>query len=401
MIKKLNIYIAKEVVIPFLLGLTVFTCILLMGKVLKLTELIVGKGVAVSDVAMLILYILPTFFVYTIPMAFLLGVLLAFGRLSNDEEMTSMKASGISLIQVMPPVAFLAVVMLGISLFLMIYALPWGSHGFKAQSYAIAKQKADTAIVPGRMIDSFKNIVLHINGKDRSSGRFTEVLISEEKRELTSNTIVAKEGEIIALPDRQTITLRLHNGTIHRKSLKDDKQYKVIDFKMYDIALVMGSGKNKKARVSKSEKELSISEILQKTKELKKSGESDASLKVELHKRFAIPFACIVFALIGAPLGIQGKRSGKAHGFIISLTLIIAYWISLLMGEAIGERNIIDPAVSIWAPNILFLALGLHLMNKVNADEEVKLLSLFEQAFSIIEKSAKGLIKVGRGIRLK
>ncbi|MBE9536704.1 MAG: LPS export ABC transporter permease LptF [Proteobacteria bacterium] len=397
MTKKLNLYIAREITVPFLLGLTIFTCILLMGKVLNLTELVVGKGVAISEVLRLILYILPTFFVYTIPMAFLLGVLLAFGRLSNDEEITSMKASGISLIQLMPPVAFLALVMLIISLFLMIFALPWGSQGFKAQTYGIAKQKADTAIVPGRLIDSFKNIVLHINGKDRLSGRFTEVMISEEKKGLSSNTILAKEGEIIALPERKTITLRLYDGTIHRRGLKKDTQYKAVDFKIYDIALAMGGGKNDKGIVKKSEKELSVSEILQKSKELKEMGKNDATLKIELHKRFAIPFACIVFALIGAPLGIQGKRSGKAHGFIISLALIITYWISFLLGEAIGERNIMPPSLSIWTPNIVFFAIGLYLMNKVNADKEIKLMTLFEQLFSLIVKTAKGLIKVNRG----
>jgi len=399
MIKKLNLYIAREITVPFLLGLTIFTCILLMGKVLNLTELVVGKGVAVSEVLWLILYVLPTFFVYTIPMAFLLGVLLAFGRLSNDEEITSMKAAGISLIRVMPPVAFLAAVALVISLFLMLYALPWGSHGFKAQTYDIARQKADAAIVPGRLIDSFENLVLHINGKDSLSGRFTEVMISEEKDGLSINTILAKEGEIIALPDSQTITLRLHNGTIHRKSLKDDRQYKSVDFKIYDISLSMGGSKNDQGVFKKGTQELSVGEILGKSKEFRELGKNDAPLKIELHKRFAIPFACIVFALIGAPLGIQGKRSGKAHGFIISLVLIIAYWVSLILGEAVGERNIISPGLSIWAPNLVYLALGLYLMIKVNAGEEVRLLSLFEHFFSIIEKSAKGLIKISRGKR--
>ncbi len=399
MTKKLNIYIAKEVLVPFLLGLVVFTCILLMGKVLKLTELVVSKGVAISEVVQLILYILPTFFVYTIPMAFLLAVLLAFGRLSNDEEITSMKASGISLMQMMPPVASLALIALVANLFLTIYALPWGSHGFKTQTYDIAKRKADTAITPGRLIDSFDNIVLHINGKDPSSGRFREVLISEEKTGESNSTIVAREGEIITLADRLAITLRLYNGTIHRKNLKDASQYKTIDFKVYDIVLAMGGTSEKKGIIAKGNKELSIPELLEKSRQLTKKGESDATLRVELHKKFAIPFACVIFALIGAPLGIQGKRSGTGHGFIISLTLIITYWMLLLLGESIGERNLISPAISIWAPNIIFLLIGLYLMVKVNADEELTLLTLFEQIFSLIERSAKGLINVRRGKR--
>jgi len=137
MSKILNRYIAREITIPFLLGLSIFTFIMLMDRLLKLTELVINKGVKLVEIVKLIIYILPSFFTVTIPMAFLLAVLLAFGRLSSDEEITAAKSSGISLIQMMPPVFMLSLIAFAATLFLSVYALPWGNHSFKTGIYDI------------------------------------------------------------------------------------------------------------------------------------------------------------------------------------------------------------------------------------------------------------------------
>ncbi|MEI7816060.1 MAG: LptF/LptG family permease [Desulfuromonadales bacterium] len=111
----LSFYIIREISSLFLLGITIFTMVLLMGRLISLTDLVVSRGVPLADVSRMILYLIPSFLVFTIPMAFLLAVLLAFGRLSADNEIVVIKASGISLFQVMPPVvvcAFVAVVLL-------------------------------------------------------------------------------------------------------------------------------------------------------------------------------------------------------------------------------------------------------------------------------------------------
>lgn len=393
MFNRINRYIANEISITFFLGLGIFTFILLMDKVLSLTELIVSKGVGVIDVLSLIIYILPSFMVIAIPMSFLLAVLLTFGRLSGDEEITAAKASGISLVQMMPPVISISLIAFIATLFLMIYALPWGNHSFKTKIYNIVRETADTSIVPGRMLDSFSDIILYVNEKDENSGRYKGIVISEKGKGAKSNTIISSEAEIISVPDKLSVALRLYDGAIHKEGEKKQLRYNIIKFEQCDITLSINKKKNRPSSASKGDRELGMSELLTKVKELKAKGRNYDYLLVELHKKFSIPFACIVFAFIGAPLGIQGKRSGKAHGFVFSLLLITVYYVFLMVGETLGDKGTLPPFLSMWAPNIFFMAIGLHLLYKANSDSEIKILSLFESLFSAVLSLLKKIVK--------
>lgn len=390
--KTINRYIAKEITVPFFLGLSIFTFVLLMDKIVSLVELVVSKGVKLSEMVSIIAYILPSFFSITIPMAFLLAVLLAFGRLSSDEELTAAKSSGLSLLQMMPPVITLSVITFIITLLLMVYVLPWGNYSFRLKMYDIVKRKADTGIVPGRLVDSFEDMVLYARGKDQASGRYEGILISEDRMGKKSRTITAREGEIFSRPDNLSVTLRLYDGAIHNEGGKQ-LQYKVIDFATYDITLSMNFEGGEPGIISKGDRELSLSDISKRVKSMKEKGQPYNYLLVEFHKKFSIPFACIVFSLIGVPLGIQGKRSGKGHGFTISLLLITVYYIFLLGGEAIGDNGTIPPFIAMWAPNILFLVIGLYLLFNANAEREVKALSVFNNSFIFIAKTLKKFFK--------
>ena len=380
----INRYLAREIIIPFFLGLAIFTFILLADRIINLTELVVSKGAGIIEVLSLISYILPSFMVIAIPMSFLLAVLLAFGRLSTDEEITAAKSSGLSLVQMMPPVIILSIGAFIICLFLMIYALPWGNHSFKSKIYNIVKKKADTSIVPGRVIDSFPDMIIYVNEEDKSSGRYKGVLLSENRKGIKSDTITAREGELISSPDELSIILRLYDGSIHREGEKKDMRYSIIDFKTYDLKLSLGTKDGGTRAAPKGDRELSLSELIKKADELESEGRDSNYLLVELHKKFSIPFACIVFAFIGAPLGIQGKRSGKAYGFIVSLIIITVYWLFLLWGEVLGDKGSLPPFISMWAPNIFFLIIGLHILNKANRDSEIKALSIFGRIYSFI-----------------
>ena len=151
----LSLYIIREIAALFLLGIMVFTLILLMGRLIKLTDLVISRGVPLADVSRMILYLMPSFLVFTIPMAFLLAVLLAFGRLSADNEITVMKAGGISLMQLMPPVVFCGVCAAMLTLAASTVGVPWGNSAFKGLSFSVLKQNVAVTpdclcIVPGK-----------------------------------------------------------------------------------------------------------------------------------------------------------------------------------------------------------------------------------------------------------
>jgi lipopolysaccharide export system permease protein len=143
----LSLYIIREIASLFLLGIMVFTLILLMGRLIKLTDLVISRGVPLADVSRMILYLMPSFLVFTIPMAFLLAVLLAFGRLSADNEITVMKAGGISLMQLMPPVVLCGLCAALLTLAASTVGVPWGNNAFKDLSFAVLKQNVAATVL--------------------------------------------------------------------------------------------------------------------------------------------------------------------------------------------------------------------------------------------------------------
>jgi lipopolysaccharide export system permease protein len=359
-------YVLKEVLHLFFIGLMTLTIILLMDKIFKLIELIVTRGTSVTQILKLLFYIAPSFLVFTIPMSILLATLLSFGRLSSDNEITAFKASGVSLYQLFWPIIYFSVVAYFVTIFLVLYALPWGNRGFINTLYAIAQTKADIDIKERVFNDDFEGLVVYVEKVPIQGRKMEGVLIHDEREKGKSNTIFSTEGYLFNDPKSQEVILRLLQGEIHRFEL-ETQTYQRIQFDTYDLKLELAKTFEAIGRKLR-EHEMSIDEIEAKIDRMKKEGKNTASQEVELHKRFSVPFACIVFAIIGVPLGIQPRRSGRSHGFVFSIFILLGYYIALTASEMFAVRGMIPPFLAGWAPNILFGSFGIYLLVKAAND---------------------------------
>jgi lipopolysaccharide export system permease protein len=360
---KINKYIAREIAIPTILGLAIFTFLLLIGRILKLVELVINKGVPAADIAKLFLYLLPSFLVITIPLAFLLGVMLGFSRLSSDSEIVALKSSGISLFGMVRPVMVLAVVASLITGALTLAAGPAGNHAFRQQIFQMASNRASIGIQARVFNDEFDDLVLYANDTDERRGTFEGVLISDQRVEDTPSVILARNGRVISDPKNLTLTLRLEDGSIHRSSPRKDA-YQIIKFSTYDLNLNMGEPLDKAENQPHKPADLSTFE-LKTTLDLQDlPAEKRQKLAVEFHKRFTYPLAPLIFALIGVPLGIQTHRSGRNAGFSLGLVVFLSYYLSLSLAETLVIETGFPPAISLWLPNLLFLAGGVTLFHQ-------------------------------------
>jgi lipopolysaccharide export system permease protein len=385
--KTTYLYILKETLPIFLIGLLTFTVILLMDKLLKLVELIVSGGVSLSKVLMLLLFISPSFLIFTIPMAFLLGTLLSFGRLSGDSEITAFKASGMSLYQLFLPISVLSICAYLFTTFLVFYGLPWGNRGFMATLYLIAQTKADIEIKERVFNDVFNGLVVYVDNVPIQGKRMEGVLIYDERDKEKVNTIFAKEGFLVSNPKSQEIVLRLLNGDIHRFEPKTNV-YQKMQFNTYDIRLELG--KNLIAMDQKlKDKEMSVDDIKGRIQELKRIGGDTAPYEVELQRRYSIPFACIIFGLIGVPLGIQPRRSGRSFGFILTIFIILTYYISLTASEIFAMSKTIPLFLAGWAPNFLFGGLGIYLLIKTAKESPFKPLVWLNEGLDFVQRKSK------------
>jgi lipopolysaccharide export system permease protein len=389
--KTTTLYILKEILPIFFIGLMTFTIILLMDKILRLIELVVNRGGSLSSILMLFLFISPSFLILTIPVSVLLGTLLTFGRLSSDSEITAFKASGVSLYQLFFPISVFAFATFLLSSFLVFYGLPWGNRGFKATLYRLVQSKADIEIKERVFNDAFSGLVVYVDRVPLQGNHMEGILIYDQREKGKSNTILAKEGFIVNNPESQEIILRLRYGDIHRFE-PEAHTFQKITFDTYDLKLELAKTF---AAIEKKLKdwEMSIDDIRKKMEEIKRTGGNTTPYEIELHKRYAIPFTCIVFALIGVPLGIQPHRSGRSYGFILSIFILIAYYVSLTASEILAARKIIPAFSAGWAPNLLFSGLGIYLLVKTASESPFKPIVWLTEALDYIQRKWKGILE--------
>jgi len=388
--KTTHLYIFKETLPIFFIGLAVFTLILLMDKILKLIELLVNRGANLSNILMLFVFICPSFLVLTIPIAVLLATLLTFGRLSADSEITAFKASGMSLYQLFLPVVALSALASLLTGFLVFYGLPWGNRGFRATLYLIAQSKANVEIKERVFDDVFDGLVVYVDKVPVQGKRMEGILIYDDRDKAKLNTIFAGEGFLLTNPKSQEIVLRLRNGDIHRFEPQANVFQKA-RFDTYDLKLELSKAL---AAIGKKlkEHEMSIDEIKEKIEKMKLKEEDTTSQRVELHKRYAIPFACIVFALIGVPLGTQPRRSGRSHGFFFSILILLTYYVFLMGFEILAVRKTVPPFFAGWAPNLLLGSFGTYLLIKTANESPFKPAVWLVDTLDLLQKKWKGLL---------
>jgi lipopolysaccharide export system permease protein len=343
--------------------LFVLTFVLLMGKILQVMDLMINKGIGFTDIARLMLFLMPSFLMFTIPISLLIAILIGLGRLSGDNEWTVLKMSGVSLYRLSLPVAFTALAAFLMTLATTVFLVPYGNLASKALLFEMARQKASIGIREKVFIDDFQGILLYAE-KIPVNGDFLEgVLISDSRISREPSTIVARRAYLVSNPDTMVITLRLEDGSTHMVDSSLNR-YRKMDFRFYDVRLDLASSiaGDKNAGI-KSSTEMSLSEL---TTILRNRGVGEEALRelaIELNKKLTIPISCLVFALIGMPLGIRAHRSVRSRGFTIGLFLVLVYYLFRLSGEALVETGRLSPVIGTWSPNLIFAAAGILLFS--------------------------------------
>jgi lipopolysaccharide export system permease protein len=359
-VRTLNRYLLREIAIPFGLGLAIVTLILLIARILKLVELVVNRGVPLLQVLKLFSYILPAFLELTVPMALLLAVLVAFGRLSSDSELIAMNASGVSLYQLLAPVAVFAAAVYVVSLGLSLYARPWGNSLLRSALFDIARTRAGAAIKEKVFTDDFPGLVIYVDHIEPPGNRLHGVLISDTRDAAQRNTVFAEMGLLVQDEETKTMLLRLLGGTMHAFYQKD-ASYPLTRCRVYDITLDLTATLDRARRQEKDVSEMTIPELRRAMAAKRSAGQPTFIERVELQRKFSIPFASLVFAAVAVPLGIRPTRAVRSRGLTLSLVIIFVYYLLLTLGDNLGSRGALPAWVAMWLPNALLAIVALVL----------------------------------------
>jgi lipopolysaccharide export system permease protein len=389
--KTMFLYIFREIFHVFLISLLVFTIVLLMDKILKLIEWIVSRGASITLILKLLLYLSPSFLVFTIPMALIVAILLSFGRLSSDNEVTAFKASGVSLYQLYVPVGVFSVGAYIASALLVFYGLPWGNRGVYEVFFQMAQSKATLEIQERVFNDAFDGLVLYVDKVPTYGEKLEGVLIYDEREQGRYDTIFAREGFVANNPNTQEVMLKLLKGDIHRFE-PNHNLYQKIQFESYDLKLELANAMKAFSGKKLKDKETSIEDMKARIARLRQKGLDTSSEEMEIHKRYAVPFVCLIFGLMGVPLGIQSRRSGRSNGFVFSLLIILAYYVSLTGAEIFVADHTLPPWLAGWLPNFMFGALAVYLMIKAGRESPFKPLVWLNAGFDFIQEKWRGLL---------
>jgi len=373
MFKIIDRYILKEIAYPFFLVLFVLTFVLLMGKIIQLMDLMVNKGVSFIDISKLFLLLTPSFLILTIPISLLISILVGLGRLSGDNELTILKASGMSLYKLLGPVATASLIAFIITAVTSLFLVPHSKYATKNLLFNVAKKKASVGIKEKVFNDDFKGILLYAESIPIHGDYMKGVMISDTRIGKEPSTIIAEKAFLVSDPSLMTLTLRLENGSTHTVD-KMLKNYRKMDFSSYDINLDIESSIAEAKKVNaKDSTEMTVWELSQK---LKTAGLEDAvfrEMAIEFYKTITTPLSCIVFGILGIPLSIRAHRAVRSRGFTLGLVIVFIYYILRLGGEALVETGRLSPLIGTWFPNIIFCIVGFYLLIRAANDRPVRI----------------------------
>ena len=358
--KIISRYIFREIAFPFFLILFVLTFVLLMGKILQIMDLMVNKGISVLDILHLVMLIMPSFLMFTIPIALLVSILIAMGTFSADNEITALKAAGVSLLQIYYPVAIASLLTFICTIVIGYYLVPQSNFATKKLLFELATQNASIGIKEKVFNSDFKDLLVYAD-KIPANGEYMEgVIISDKRSTEEQNTIIARKAFLVADTKRMIVKLRLENGSIHTVS-PDLKNYRKVDFRIYDLILDLSTTLATYSEEYKSSTEMTLTELLERMKKPGLDGSAIRELAIEVHKKFSIPLSCIFFGLLALPLGITSHRAVKSRGFALGIIIVAAYYLLRIGGEALAETGKLSPAVGVWTPNVIFAIIGVLL----------------------------------------
>ncbi len=372
----LDRYIVRELISPFCFGGALFTFFLVIDRIYHLTELVITKGVPFHLVIQLLVFMLPSFLAHTLPMALLVAVLLAGGRLAGDMEIIAFRAAGISTLRLFRPVLAAALVVMAITGVLTLVVNPRANQEFQRQLFRILQARATSGLVERVFNPTFGDVIVYVEDVSASQVALRGLLVSDERDPKISRIITAREGRLLTDEENRRITLRLINGSVSEADVlpaapvggsppvggaASASRYRLTTFSIYDMSLSVDSPLRSATRAEKPEKDLSLAALGARIAELKQPV-GRAPFLVEWHKRLAFPVAAIVFALVAFPLAVRSHRGGRSIALVASLAILVGYYLVLTSLEGSALRLRLPAWLAIWTPNILFAALGTTLL---------------------------------------
>jgi LPS export ABC transporter permease LptF len=358
--KMIDRYISRQLFVNLLFAIAVLSFVLVIGNIFrKLLPLLVNHDLPVEYLVGFIAYVLPFSLIFTIPWGLLTAVLLVFGRLSADNELTALRSNGVSITRICVPLVFIALICTAASLWLNVQVAPAAQEEMRSTVFNLATRNPMALFGSDQVIDQFPGRKIYVGKKE--GNRLENILVFETNEDAMPMKVThARVGMLETdLPNRR-ILMHLYNARYQQRDEVDP-----FDLRRMRDGINVAEGtlpisleelyEKEKRRASRSM--LSLEQLLDQLKN--DDPKMRSASRTEINKRFSFPMACLVFALVGVPLGITAHRRETSFGFAASLVIGIFYFLFIIIADTLRANAKLHPELLVWFPNVLFLALGL------------------------------------------
>lgn len=370
----LDRYIIRETLGPFVISLLVFTFVLLIPYIVELAESMIAKGVPWPMLLQAMATLIPAQLGLTIPMSLLISLLVALGRLSGDREIVVMMACGISPYRLLRPVMILALACWAATSWVMLEAIPSANQRFRELSVKIAQDRAEQEVRPRVFFEDFPDMVLYVRNAVGAGAGWEGVLAADTRNAAQPELYVAAKGRMLVDREKQTIQMLLEDGTRHRTSQTDPTFYEVSRFKSTLVTLNPESV-FPRSGPAPGDREMTVAQLRNRIAELQTKGVSIHNPIMEIHKKFSIPIACFVFALVGLALGVSNRKDGKMASFVLGIGVIFIYYVVMFTAQSMTKGHMMPAWLAMWVPNIVLGMAGaiLLVLRSRSADQPIRI----------------------------
>jgi len=350
-------YLVTEMLAPFFASFLVMNAIFFLVQLIPFLDFSLQLSIGGADFIRLFSYILPNMFLYTMPMAAMLGVTIGFSRLASDAEILAFKAGGISVYQIIPPVLIVACAITLLTAYFSVRLIPVSETAMRQLTYQLLKEKVDKGMREYQFTEALGDLVLHVGHIDKETGVWKNVWVSDMRGGDNPVITMAASGSMRSDLAKMNATIILRDGSLNRPDMPDSQ---IIRFQEYviDIPLQLpGESFNRGA--------LTMPELVEKAREYGWDTQRGRIMRVEYHKRLALPVGCLFLTLLGLPFGLQAGPGRKAIGIPLGLAVFIGYYVLFTIGKTLATDSSLPVVPCMWTANVFFFFLGLFFIKRV------------------------------------
>jgi lipopolysaccharide export system permease protein len=369
-VRLLHRYVLLELVVPLALWVAFLFMLLLVLQFLRGTDVLLGSAVSGWDLLALLGYLTPQFLVMALPVALLLAVLLGLGRLTEDREVAALQSVGVGPLQLLWAPLLIGLLLSVAMGFLGFRAVPWGLAEVKSLINDVIKRNVVGDVKAGVFYEDLSQLTLYAEKVRTESGHWTHVLLHDDRDPRAPLLVLAREGRVDAATGESALELHLKDGVVHRESV-EGRDYSLVEFEEGRISVGLESAIKRKNRYRSPHEELTPEELWGAAKETEAEGGDGRPFRIAYHARVAQAALPLAFSLLGTPLALgrrgSGRSGGRGWGFLLTLVAYVGYYVLVRGSEQLALRGHLPPWAAGHLTNVLFAAIGAVLLWRMSA----------------------------------